>query len=266
MDHYDINIILNLAAESHVDRSIENPLEFAYTNVLGTLNLLNVAKRFWRNKTDHLFYHISTDEVYGSLGDKGFFKEDTRYDPRSPYSASKASSDHFIRAFGETYNLKYIISNCSNNYGPFQHPEKLIPLTISKIVNHESIPVYGDGTNIRDWLYVMDHVTAIDTLLNSGKYNVTYNIGGNNEVRNIDMVENIIKLVDLRLGNRPGYSNGLINFVEDRKGHDYRYAIDNSKLTKDLNWTPIIEIDRGLELTVDWYLGNSKWVDEMIKK
>lgn len=262
----NINIILNLAAESHVDRSIEDPLEFANTNVLGTLTLLNTVKKFWAHQSNHLFYHISTDEVYGSLGEKGLFKEDTRYDPRSPYSASKASSDHFVRAFGETYNLKYIISNCSNNYGPFQHPEKLIPLVISKILKQESIPVYGNGSNIRDWLYVMDHVTAIDKILNSGKHNVTYNIGGNNEVRNIDMVKKIIHFVDLRLGNQPGYSETLIRFVKDRKGHDYRYAIDNSKLKKELNWTPSVGIDKGLDMTIDWYLSNTEWIEEMIKK
>ena len=249
--------VIHLAAESHVDNSIKDPLAFAKTNVLGTLNLLEAARAYFEDKTC-LFYHISTDEVFGSLENTGSFSENTAYAPRSPYSASKASSDHFVRAYGETYNLPYIISNCSNNYGPGQHNEKLIPTVISSVLNSEPIPVYGTGANIRDWLYVEDHVRAIDTILHQGKTGETYCIGGDAELSNLELVHLLVDEIDRQLANAPGTSKGLISFVKDRKGHDFRYAIDHSKLTNDLGWRPSTSLEKGLETTVSWYLNRSK--------
>jgi len=249
--------VIHLAAESHVDNSIKDPLAFVRTNVVGTLNLLEGARASNKNQAC-LFYHISTDEVFGSLGETGSFSENTAYAPRSPYSASKASSDHFVRAYGETYNLPYIISNCSNNYGPGQHREKLIPTVISSVLNSEPIPVYGTGANIRDWLYVEDHVRAIDTILHQGKTGETYCIGGDAELSNLELVHLLVDEIDRQLANAPGTSKGLISFVEDRKGHDFRYAIDHSKLTNDLGWRPSTSLEKGLETTVSWYLNRSK--------
>lgn len=252
---HDITHVLHLAAESHVDRSIEDPLVFAKTNVLGTLVLLEAARQHWKDSdADSFFYHISTDEVYGALGEKGMFTEQSPYAPRSPYSASKASSDHFVRAYSETYGLPIKISNCSNNYGPHQFPEKLIPLCIEKIKNQAPIPVYGTGENIRDWLYVEDHVAAIKTVFNKGRLGETYLIGGNNEWKNIDLIGLLIALTDAELGNPPGHSKGLIQFVEDRPGHDLRYAIDASKMQNDLGWQPQHSFEEGLRKTVQWYL------------
>jgi len=248
--------ILHLAAESHVDNSIENPVLFAKTNVIGTLNLLSLSKKYWTNLNNKIFYHISTDEVYGSLTDTGYFKETTPYDPRSPYSASKASSDHFVRAFYHTYKLPIIISNCSNNFGPNQNNEKLIPVVINSILNNNLIPIYGSGENIRDWLYVEDHILAIDKILINGKIGETYNIGGGNELSNIELIKKIIIQMDQILNRPDGTSLSLINFVEDRKGHDYRYAIDCSKLTKDLNWSPKKSFDEALIDTINWYIKN----------
>jgi dTDP-glucose 4,6-dehydratase len=256
--------VLHLAAESHVDRSIENPMEFIMTNVVGTVNLLHAAKESWKeNMAGKLFYHISTDEVFGSLGEEGFFLETTAYDPQSPYSASKASSDHFVRAYHNTYKLPVVISNCSNNYGPFHFPEKLIPLCINNIKNSKPLPIYGKGENIRDWLFVEDHAIAIDTVFHRGKIAETYNIGGFNEWKNIDIVRLLCKIMDQKLGREPGTSEKLITFVKDRAGHDMRYAIDASKISKELGWKPSLQFEEGLEKTVDWYLNNTKWLDKI---
>ncbi len=263
-DKYDINSVIHLAAESHVDRSIKDPLIFAKTNILGTLNLLQVAKESWNNDfEDKLFYHISTDEVYGALSDTGFFEETTPYNPKSPYAASKASSDHFVRAFGNTYKLPIIISNCSNNYGSYQFPEKLIPLCIHNICQQREIPVYGKGENIRDWLYVEDHAKAIDIIFHEGKVGETYNIGGWNEWKNIDVIKLLIDKVDTYLGRKKGTSEKLIRFVKDRAGHDYRYAIDATKLNKEIGWKPSLQFEEGIEKTIKWYLNNQDWVTKV---
>jgi len=254
---YGFTHVIHLAAESHVDNSIKDPLAFARTNVLGTLNLLEGARTYFKDQAC-LFYHISTDEVFGSLGATGSFDEQTSYAPRSPYSASKASSDHFARAYGETYGLPYILSNCSNNYGPGQHLEKLIPTVISSILHQRPIPIYGTGANVRDWLYVEDHVSAIDTILHHGKVGETYCIGGDSELSNLQLAYLLIDEVDRQLGNTPGISKRLISFVEDRKGHDFRYAIDHSKLTKELGWEPETSLQEGLSMTVSWYLNRMK--------
>ncbi|AFL82374.1 dTDP-glucose 4,6-dehydratase [Aequorivita sublithincola DSM 14238] len=260
-EEYKFDVVVHLAAESHVDRSITDPIGFAKTNILGTLNLLESSKRLWlRDYSGKLFYHISTDEVYGSLGQEGLFTETTPYDPNSPYSASKASSDHFVRAYGETFKLPYIISNCSNNYGPNQFPEKLIPLFIHNIINNKSLPVYGDGNYTRDWLYVLDHAEAIDLILNDGKCGETYNIGGFNEWKNIDLVKLLCTLMDQKLGRSEGSSAKLITFVKDRPGHDLRYAIDASKINNDLGWKPSVTFEEGLSKTIDWYLANEEWL------
>ncbi|WP_224485323.1 dTDP-glucose 4,6-dehydratase [Robertkochia aurantiaca] len=260
---YDINTVIHLAAESHVDRSIDDPLAFARTNIMGTLNLLEVARDFWKGRTDVLFYHISTDEVYGSLGSEGFFTEKSPYQPNSPYSASKAGSDHFVRAYGETYGLPYITSNCSNNYGPNQFPEKLIPLMINNIISNKPLPVYGDGNYTRDWLYVIDHAEAIDLILHKAETGETYNIGGFNEWKNIDLVRLLCTLIDQRLNRAQGSSEKLITFVKDRPGHDKRYAIDASKIHKDLGWKPGVTFQQGLALTIDWYLSNKEWLEHV---
>jgi dTDP-glucose 4,6-dehydratase len=253
--------IIHLAAESHVDRSILSPLDFVYTNVIGTVNLLNTAKQFWKEDfSGKRFYHVSTDEVYGALGETGFFTEETKYDPHSPYSASKASSDHFVRAYYDTYGLPVVISNCSNNYGPNHFPEKLIPLFINNVMHGKPLPVYGDGLYTRDWLFVKDHATAIDTVFHNGKTGDTYNIGGFNEWRNIDLVKLLIRLMDEKLGNAPGTSDGLITYVKDRPGHDRRYAIDASKINKELGWKPSVTFEEGLAQTIDWYLENTEWL------
>ena len=252
--------IIHLAAESHVDRSISNPKEFILTYVVGTLNLLNECKLQWKNSENKCFYHISTDEVYGSLGDVGYFHENTSYDPRSPYSASKASSDHLVRAYGHTYNLPIKISNCSNNYGSFQFPEKLIPLIINNIKQHQPLPIYGKGENIRDWLWVEDHANAIDLIFHQGKLGETYNIGGHNEWKNIDLVHLLCDIMDRKLGNVKGKSRGLITYVKDRAGHDMRYAIDASKIEKELGFKPSVDFKEGLEKTIDWYLENEEWL------
>jgi len=254
---YGFTHVIHLAAESHVDNSIKDPLAFARTNVLGTLNLLEGARTYFKDQAC-LFYHISTDEVFGSLGATGSFDEQTSYAPRSPYSASKASSDHFTRAYGETYGLPYILSNCSNNYGPGQHLEKLIPTVISSILHQRPIPIYGTGANVRDWLYVEDHVSAIDTILHHGKVGETYCIGGDSELSNLQLAYLLIDEVDRQLGNTPGISKRLISFLEDRKGHDFRYAIDHSKLTMELGWEPEISLQEGLSMTVSWYLNRMK--------
>ena len=254
---YGFTHVLHLAAESHVDNSIKNPLAFAKTNVLGTLNLLEAARTYFKDQAC-LFYHISTDEVFGSLDKTGIFSENTAYAPRSPYSASKASSDHFVRAYGETYGLPYVISNCSNNYGPGQHSEKLIPTVIASVLSGKPIPVYGTGSNIRDWLYVEDHVKAIDTILHQGTTMENYCIGGAAELSNLELVNLLIAEIDRQLGNPEGQSTSLISFVEDRKGHDFRYAIDHSKLTKDLGWKPTTSLQEGLKTTVSWYLNRMK--------
>lgn len=259
---YQITDVIHLAAESHVDRSIEGPMEFVMTNVVGTVNLLQVAKDFWKGD-NHVFHHVSTDEVYGSLGEEGLFTEETGYDPRSPYSASKASSDHFVRAFYHTYKLPIKISNCSNNYGSHQFPEKLIPLMINNIVNRKPLPVYGKGENIRDWLWVVDHANAIDLIFHKGNIGESYNIGGLNEWTNIKLVHFLCEMMDRKLNRPNGESAQLITYVSDRKGHDLRYAIDASKLENDLGWTPSIDFERGLELTVDWYLENDTWVKDV---
>lgn len=253
--------VLHLAAESHVDRSIEDPLSFVKTNVIGTINLLNAAKKQWKgNEKGKRFYHISTDEVYGSLGAEGLFTETTSYDPNSPYSASKASSDHFVRAYGETYGLPYVITNCSNNYGPNHFPEKLIPLFINNIINNKPLPVYGDGKYTRDWLFVEDHAVAIDLVFHEGKNHETYNIGGFNEWQNIDLVKLLCEIMDTKLGREPGTSANLITYVKDRPGHDLRYAIDASKINKELGWKPSVTFEQGLERTVNWYLNNELWL------
>ncbi|MDB2567124.1 dTDP-glucose 4,6-dehydratase [Flavobacteriaceae bacterium] len=261
---YKIDSVIHLAAESHVDRSIEDPFSFAQTNVMGTLSLLQVAKAYWNgNLTDKLFYHVSTDEVYGSLGKEGFFTETTKYDPHSPYSASKASSDHFVRAFHDTYGLPVVISNCSNNYGSYQFPEKLIPLFINNIVNNNPLPVYGKGENVRDWLFVNDHARAIDVVFHKGKLGDTYNIGGFNEWKNIDLIKLMIKTVDRMLAREEGSSEKLITYVTDRAGHDLRYAIDSSKLKNELGWEPSLQFEEGIEKTVKWYLDNKEWMDRV---
>ena len=258
---YQPDGVIHLAAESHVDRSILSPLDFVYTNVIGTVNLLNAAKKCWASKTEgKRFYHVSTDEVYGALGDTGFFTEETSYAPNSPYSASKASSDHFVRAYGETYQLPVIITNCSNNYGPNHFPEKLIPLFINNIIEKKQLPVYGDGLYTRDWLFVKDHATAIDLVFHKGNNYETYNIGGFNEWRNIDLVKLLCKLMDEKLGNAAGTSEKLITYVKDRPGHDRRYAIDASKINKELGWKPSVTFEEGLSQTIDWYLENTGWL------
>jgi len=262
-DH-KIDSVIHLAAESHVDRSIEDPFSFAQTNVMGTLSLLQAAKAYWNgNFTDKLFYHVSTDEVYGSLGEEGLFTETTKYDPHSPYSASKASSDHFVRAFADTYGLPTVISNCSNNYGSYQFPEKLIPLFINNIVNNKPLPVYGKGENVRDWLFVNDHARAIDVIFHKGKLGETYNIGGFNEWKNIDLIKVMIKTVDRLLGREEGTSDKLITYVTDRAGHDLRYAIDSSKLKDELGWQPSLQFEEGIEKTVAWYLDNKEWLENI---
>lgn len=260
---YNFDGVIHLAAESHVDRSISNPMEFIFTNIIGTVNLLNAAKEIWKDKEGKRFYHISTDEVYGSLGETGHFVETTAYDPRSPYSASKASSDHLVRSYHHTYKLPVVISNCSNNYGPFQFPEKLIPLSINNICNNKPIPIYGKGENIRDWLYVEDHANAIDLIFHEGKDGETYNIGGNNEWTNIDLIRLLCRILDKKLNRASGDCEKLITFVKDRAGHDLRYAIDSSKLQKGLNWKPSLEFEEGLEKTVDWYLSNESWMKDI---
>ena len=259
---YKFDSVIHLAAESHVDRSISEPLLFAKTNILGTMILLNAFKDLWHDNFDgKLFYHISTDEVYGSLGLSGLFTETTAYDPNSPYSASKASSDHFVRAYGETYAMPYVITNCSNNYGENQFPEKLIPLFINNILNHKSLPVYGDGNYTRDWLYVIDHANAIDLVFHKGRVKETYNIGGFNEYKNIDLVKLMCRQLDEKLGRSKGSSQSLITYVKDRAGHDLRYAIDASKINQELGWSPSVTFEEGLSKTIDWYLGNKKWLE-----
>jgi dTDP-glucose 4,6-dehydratase len=258
--------VIHLAAESHVDRSISNPMEFVMTNIIGTVNLLNASRNHWKHSgktTDsaNLFYHVSTDEVYGSLGDHGFFTEQTSYDPRSPYSASKASSDHLVRACFHTYGLPVVISNCSNNYGPCQFPEKLIPLIIHNIVNQKPLPVYGEGKNVRDWLYVEDHANAIDRIFHEGTIGDTYNVGGNNEWRNLDLVELVCSIMDDKLKRPSGTNKQLIEFVKDRSGHDLRYAIDNTKIKTEMNWEPSVTFEEGIHKTIDWYLQNEDWLN-----
>lgn len=258
------NGVIHLAAESHVDRSISNPTEFIYTNIVGTVNLLNAAKHIWKEDfKEKLFYHISTDEVYGSLGDEGYFTEKTPYNPHSPYSASKASSDHLVRAYHDTFGLPIVISNCSNNYGPNQFPEKLLPLFIHNIRNRKALPVYGKGENVRDWLYVKDHASAIDLIFHKGRTGETYNIGGNNEWKNIDLIKLLCKIMDRKLNRKEGSSEQLITYVKDRAGHDLRYAIDSSKLQNELGWKPSLVFEEGLEKTVDWYLANQEWLDNV---
>jgi len=260
----DVDSVIHLAAESHVDRSISNPTEFVMTNVVGTVNLLNSARQQWKgNYNSHRFYHVSTDEVYGSLGETGLFTEETAYDPHSPYSASKASSDHFVRSYHDTYGIDAVISNCSNNYGSFHFPEKLIPLSINNIKNNLPIPVYGKGENIRDWLWVEDHARAIDVIFHRANAGSTYNIGGHNEWTNIDLIRLLCKIMDEKLGREPGSSEKLITFVTDRAGHDLRYAIDSSKLQADLGWKPSLQFEEGLEKTVDWFLNNEEWLQSV---
>jgi dTDP-glucose 4,6-dehydratase len=264
-NRYSFDGVIHLAAESHVDRSITGPDEFVFTNIVGTVNLLNAALKSWKDNFERkLFYHISTDEVYGSLGKEGLFTEETPYDPKSPYSASKASSDHMVRAYNHTFGIPAIISNCSNNYGPNHFPEKLIPLAINNIKNSKPIPVYGKGENVRDWLYVEDHASAIDIIFHKGRAGETYNIGGNNEWKNIDLIRLLCKIMDKKLNRPAGTSEKLITYVKDRPGHDLRYAIDSSKLQKELGWSPIPEFAVGLEKTVDWYLSNSKWLENIL--
>lgn len=261
---HDFTYVIHLAAESHVDRSISNPIAFVMTNVVGTVNLLNAAKHHWAGKFEgKRFYHVSTDEVYGALGETGMFTESTKYDPHSPYSASKASSDHFVRAYHDTYGLPVVISNCSNNYGSHHFPEKLIPLAIHNIKNNKPIPVYGKGENVRDWLWVEDHARAIDVILHKGKNGETYNIGGHNEWKNIDLIHLLCKIMDKKLGRAEGSSAQLITFVKDRAGHDLRYAIDATKLKEELGWVPSLQFEEGLEKTVDWYLNNQSWLDHV---
>ena len=263
-EKFRFDSIIHLAAESHVDRSIKDPLAFVRTNVLGTMNLLNAFKNLWSNNFNNkLFYHISTDEVYGTLGQTGLFTETSPYDPNSPYSASKASSDHFVRAYGETYGIPYIISNCSNNYGPNQFPEKLIPLFINNIINNKPLPVYGDGNYTRDWLYVKDHAVAIDLVFHKGENKKTYNIGGFNEWKNIDLVKLLCYQMDSKLKRQKGSSEKLITYVKDRPGHDLRYAIDASKINKELGWNPSVTFEEGLDKTIDWYLNNKDWLQNV---
>ncbi len=261
---YQFEGVIHLAAESHVDRSITNPTEFVMTNVIGTVNLLNAARTIWKdNFSGKRFYHVSTDEVYGSLGNEGMFTEQTSYDPHSPYSASKASSDHFVRAYHDTYGLPIVISNCSNNYGSFQFPEKLIPLFINNIKNKKALPVYGKGENIRDWLWVEDHARAIDVIYHNAALGQTYNIGGHNEWTNIDLIKVLCDIMDRKLGREKGESRELITYVKDRAGHDLRYAIDSTKLQQELGWEPSLQFEEGLEKTVDWYLANEEWLDNV---
>src|SRR5476651_2160625 len=263
-ESYQPDAVIHLAAESHVDRSITNPLEFVMTNVIGTVNLLNAAKKYWKGRYDSTrFYHVSTDEVYGTLGDEGMFTEETGYDPHSPYSASKASSDHFVRAYQDTYGMNAVISNCSNNYGSYHFPEKLIPLSIHNIQQMKPIPVYGKGENVRDWLWVEDHARAIDQIFHKAKPGSTYNIGGHNEWKNIDLINLLCSILDKKLNRPAGASSGLITFVTDRAGHDQRYAIDATKLKDDLGWVPSITFEEGLEKTVDWYLANEEWLTDV---
>ena len=263
-DTHQFEGVIHLAAESHVDRSIKDPLAFAKTNILGTMILLNAFKNLWQSNWEgNRFYHISTDEVYGSLGTTGLFEESTSYDPNSPYSASKASSDHFVRAYGETYGLPYVISNCSNNYGAYQFPEKLIPLFINNIIQNQSLPVYGDGNYTRDWLYVIDHALAIDLVFHKGNNHETYNIGGFNEWKNIDLVKLLCKQMDVKLNRTKGSSEALITYVKDRPGHDLRYAIDASKIKNELGWNPTVTFEEGLSKTIDWYLENTEWLDHI---
>jgi dTDP-glucose 4,6-dehydratase len=262
---YSFDGVIHLAAESHVDRSITSPDEFVFTNIVGTVNLLNASVHSWQNKSyGKLFYHISTDEVFGSLGREGMFTEKTPYDPKSPYSASKASSDHMVRAYNHTFGMPAVISNCSNNYGPNQFPEKLIPLAINNIKNSKPVPVYGKGENIRDWLYVEDHASAIDIIFHKGKPGETYNIGGNNEWKNIDLIKLLCRIMDKKLNRPAGTSEKLITYVKDRPGHDLRYAIDSSKLQKEFGWSPIPSFEAGLEKTVEWYLSNTAWLENVI--
>ncbi len=267
-EQYNFDGVIHLAAESHVDRSISNPIEFVVTNVIGTVTLLNAAKHHWKTLLDNkvegkIFYHVSTDEVYGSLGAEGHFTEKTNYDPHSPYSASKASSDHFVRAYYDTFGLPVVISNCSNNYGSHHFPEKLIPLAINNIKSNKPVPVYGKGENVRDWLYVEDHASAIDVIFHKGKTGETYNIGGNNEWKNIDLILLLCQIMDKKLGRENGESEKLITYVKDRAGHDLRYAIDSSKLQNDLGWKPSVKPEQGLEITVDWYLANEEWLSHV---
>lgn len=261
---HEITDVIHLAAESHVDRSIEDPFVFIETNVMGTVNLLQAAREHWNGEwADRRFYHVSTDEVYGALGDEGLFTEETKYDPHSPYSASKASSDHFVRAYGDTYGLPVIISNCSNNYGPFHFPEKLIPLFINNIINKKSLPVYGDGLYTRDWLYVKDHAAAIDLVFHQGRVHDTYNIGGFNEWKNIDLIKLLCAQMDEKLGREAGESAQLITYIRDRPGHDRRYAIDASKISSELGWNPSVTFEEGLSQTIDWYLNNDEWLSHV---
>ncbi len=263
-EKHEFDGVVHLAAESHVDRSITNPMAFVETNVIGTVTLLNAAKHFWgENMEGKRFYHVSTDEVYGTLGDEGFFLETTSYDPKSPYSASKASSDHFVRAYNNTYGLPIVISNCSNNYGSYHFPEKLIPLVINNIQHNKPLPIYGKGENIRDWLFVEDHARAIDVIFHKGKDGDTYNIGGFNEWKNIDLVKLLCEIMDEKLSREPGTSEKLITYVKDRAGHDMRYAIDATKLKNELGWEPSLQFEEGLEKTVDWYLANDKWLNDI---
>lgn len=270
-EQYQPDGVIHLAAESHVDRSILSPLDFVYTNVVGTVQLLNAAKKHWQsaaggannNFQNKLFYHVSTDEVYGALGDKGLFTEETPYDPHSPYSASKASSDHFVRAYADTYGLPVVITNCSNNYGPYHFPEKLIPLFINNIINNKPLPVYGDGLYTRDWLYVKDHAIAIDLVFHKGKTGSTYNIGGFNEWKNIDLVKELCRQMDTKLGRGKGTSEKLITYVKDRPGHDRRYAIDAGKINRELGWKPSVTFEQGLSETIDWYLQNEEWLKDV---
>lgn len=262
-EKYQFDGVIHLAAESHVDRSIANPMEFIHTNLIGTVNLLNACRTYWKDQPGKRFYHVSTDEVYGSLGEEGLFTETTAYDPRSPYSASKASSDHFVRAWHHTYGLPVVISNCSNNYGPNQFPEKLLPLFINNIVNMLPLPVYGKGENVRDWLYVIDHARAIDSIYHNGRNGETYNIGGHNEWKNIDLIHLLCKLMDTKLNRPNGTSAQLITYVKDRAGHDMRYAIDAGKVQRELGWEPSLQFEEGLSKTIDWYLENKTWLEHV---
>lgn len=263
-NHYHFDAVIHLAAESHVDRSISDPLAFVKTNVLGTAVLLNICRKHWKNNYDgKLFYHVSTDEVYGSLGETGFFTEETAYDPHSPYSASKAASDHFVMAYHDTYGLPVVMSNCSNNYGSHHFPEKLIPLMINNIKNSKPLPVYGKGENVRDWLFVEDHARAIDVIFHKGRLGESYNVGGFNEWKNIDLVKLLCKIMDQKLNRADGESAKLITYVTDRPGHDLRYAIDATKLNNELGWSPSLQFEEGLEKTVDWYLANEEWVNHV---
>ncbi|WP_291059892.1 MULTISPECIES: dTDP-glucose 4,6-dehydratase [unclassified Empedobacter] len=263
-EQYQPDGVIHLAAESHVDRSITNPLDFVMTNVIGTVNLLNAAKTIWNNNFEgKRFHHVSTDEVFGALGDEGFFTEETSYDPHSPYSASKASSDHFVRAYHDTYGLPIVMTNCSNNYGPNHFPEKLIPLCIHNILNNNPLPIYGDGKYTRDWLFVIDHAKAIDLVFHEGKNGSSYNVGGFNEWKNIDLVKELCKQMDEKLGKEAGTSEQLITFVKDRPGHDLRYAIDATKINEELGWKPSVTFEQGLSLTIDWFLSNKEWLDNV---